>query len=613
MSTFRIYALVCFAVALFLAVCGDSFAAEVNFIAAVDRNSVPLNGYFRFTIEVSGPISSINQPELPPLDDFNILAGPSESSSYQFINGKISASKSWSWTLQPRIAGELVIGSAVLKYKKEILKTEPVKITVYQSGAPPPSGKPPPKTPSQQAQPERTAPGEPEELFLRAVPSKTTLVQGDAAIVEYKLYFRVNISSYEITSAPRTTGFWSEDFELPRQPLVFTEVIDGRRYQVATIRKIALFPAKNGQLEAGPLEVQCLVKEQRRSRFRDPFDSFFDDPFFSNVYTVPRYVQSQSLKFNVLPFPNSGKPVDFSGAVGKFNLTAELDKDSVQTNDPVTLTVTIQGRGNIKMVPPPKLRIPADFEQYGPETSDAVNKSSGYVTGSKAFKYLLVPRFPGQHKISPISFSYYDPEGKRYITLESPEFTVKAARGRDIIMPGGISISPNEVKLYGSDIRFIKSEGRLRPAGVWLPLRTGYYSMYIVPLILFIGAGIARANHLRRNPEKARARNAFRAARLRIDRAENQDAEKFYRDIAGGLKGFIADKKGISSASLVLEDQKTEIVECGVKPMTMDNLLKIVSECDLGRFAPLTQKGERERLLQRAKNLLKVMESEWKE
>lgn len=605
------YRLIVFIPALLIMCAAAAFAADVSFIATVDKSTVPLNGYFRLTVEISGPIGKIPKPELPNLSDFYVLAGPSESSSYQFINGRISASKSWSYTLQPRKAGDFTIGAAKIQYKRETFRTEPIKITVYSSSAPKQSS----PQPSQPAAPQQIPSAEPEELFLRAVPNKTTLVQNDAVIVEYKLYFRVNIGSYETTKIPQTTGFWTEEFELPRQPLVSTEVVKGRRYQMATIRKIALFPTRPGKMEVGPLEVQCQVKQQRRSRFRDPFDSFFDDPFFGNIYTVPRYVQSQPLKFNIRPFPEKEKPADYSGAVGSFSLEAALDKDSVQTNDPVTLTVKIQGRGNIKMVPPPNLSIPPDFERYGPETGDYVNKSGGYITGGKTFKYLLVPRFPGNHKIAPIVFSYYDPGKKRYITLKSPEFVVEATRGKEIVMPGGISISPNEVRLYGSDIRYIKTEGRLKPTGAMLYRSAGYYTLYILPLVIFLGAGFVKTYQLKRNPARVRARNAFRSARIRLDKAQKisspADTEEFYREIAETLKGFIADKMGISPAGLVLEEVKDELLAKGIKPLTWESLQNIIAESDIGRFAPSSEAGSRERLAGRAKNLLNVMEAEW--
>ena len=589
---------------------------ELN--AFVDKNTLTISDYFKYTVEISGSIGTMPTPELPELSQFHILSGPSESSNYQYINGAMSASKTYTYLLQPKKTGEFVIQPVKLKLRKEVLKTEPIVIRAIKDAGQNQKGQKGQKY--QKSQGTSDAGGsddDPGDIFMRAEPDKTTLVQNDGVTITYKLYFRVNISTYEITKVPQTAGFWTEEFELPRQPVIGEEIIQGRRYQVAAIKKVTLFPTKYGELNIEPLEAQLQVREKRRSNRRDPFQSFFDDPFFGTTFSVPRYIQSNPVKLNVKPLPREGQPEQFSGAAGQYRMEVSIDKDSVETNEPITLTLKIHGRGNIRTTPPPEVVIPADFEQYDPEVEVVTDKSRGYVYGAKTFTYLLVPRFPGLQEIKPIKFSFYNTRKKKYETLQSQPFEIKVSRGKETIMPGGISISPGDVKYYGSDINFIKNSTRLRPAANLTFNGTGYSLAYIIPLLLFIGGIAGRFYYLRLNPAKIRAVHAYRNAKNAVEKAvksgDSEGSERFYRSIGEGLRGYMADKLGISQAGLVLEEIMDILRETGISDETAAELKEIISICDMGRFSTGSiDTSEKNKLGERAGTLLNSMEERWK-
>ena len=590
----------------------QGFAAEFQFNAYVDKNEVPLEGYFKYTVELSGPVGSMPSPQMPDFSDFYILTGPSESTNIQFVNGRMSASKTISCHLQPKRTGEITIPPARVKFKKKQYQTDPITIKVGSSRGSGQSGGDPDRNAKRD-----NAKGSRADIFLRVEPDKTTLVQNDAVIVKYRLYFRVSINSYEIAKLPQTPGFWVEEFKLPRQPVVGTEIIDGRRYQAAAIRKIALFPTKSGSMTVEPLEIQCRVQERKKSRYGDPFSRFFNDPFFDNIVTVPRYIQSEPLELKVLPFPGKGKPEDFAGAVGHFRMEVSLDEDSVLTNEPITLTVKIRGRGNIKMLTAPIIDFPPDFEKYDPEIDIKTDKSTGVVSGSKTFKYILVPRFPGVQVIEPVRFSFYNPRKKKYETLQSREFSVQVIRGKEMIMPGGVSVSPGEVTLYGQDIHFIKGDVNLKPIGNIIYRSPGYYLAFAVPLLLLAGGGVVRSYYLRLNPYKVRAKNAYRTARAAVEKAGrtgvSDRTEDFFRGIGEGLRGYIADKTGTSSAGLVLDEIKEELGQSVVSDDTIEEFFGVIQECDMGRFSPvMPDTPERAKLIKRAMGVLSKIEEEWR-
>ena len=168
------------------------------------------------------------------------------------------------------------------------------------------------------------------------------MLRCQAIVLSYKIYTRVNVSSFSISKQPGTAGFWVEEEPQQKQPTTSAEVIGGKRYTVATIRKMILFPTSSGPKTIGPLVLECEVKVRRRSR--DPFRGFFSDSLFGEVRR--KLVASQELKIDVLPLPDKGKPVNFKGAVGTFSVKSWIDKSDVKAHDAVTLKVQVSGAGN---------------------------------------------------------------------------------------------------------------------------------------------------------------------------------------------------------------------------------------------------------------------------
>ena len=120
------------------------------------------------------------------------------------------------------------------------------------------------------------------------------------------------------------------------------EVVNGKQYNVAVLKKVALFPQRGGTLEIDPMEVNCVVQMQSRRRSNDIFDQFFNDPFFGNFSNVNHKVRSEPVKITVLPLPSTNITDGFNGTVGKFSMEAWLDKRQTKTNEPVTLKVKMR-------------------------------------------------------------------------------------------------------------------------------------------------------------------------------------------------------------------------------------------------------------------------------
>jgi hypothetical protein len=108
-----------------------------------------------------------------------------------------------------------------------------------------------------------------------------------------------------------------------------------------------LFPQRSGDIVIDPAQFEALLRVQNRAQVR----SIFDD-FFNSYTTVTKALQSPGITINVSALP-AGKPLGFCGGVGQFNISSSISSTELQANEAVTLTVTIQGAGNMKLLKTP--------------------------------------------------------------------------------------------------------------------------------------------------------------------------------------------------------------------------------------------------------------------
>ena len=172
------------------------------------------------------------------------------------------------------------------------------------------------------------------DVFIKTVIDNSNPLQGEGIILTYKIYFKVPISQPSITKPSTYEGFWSHALKDNVKLNQYNQTIDGEVYHVADLLKVVLYPLKSGKLLIDPFELECVAqyKRQTKTKTGDPFfDDFFNNSFFNESYAnVEKTLKSNSLVINVRPLPIADKPVDFSGAVGNFTFTSNLDKNPDQ-------------------------------------------------------------------------------------------------------------------------------------------------------------------------------------------------------------------------------------------------------------------------------------------
>jgi len=411
-----------------------------SFVASVDKNPVGVNERFQVTFTFSGEdINGVKNFKAPDFKNFNVLSGPNLSTSMQIINGAVSGSKSFSFYVNATSVGKFKIGQASVEYSGRTLTTEPLTIEVQQG------------TPQQKSSGTNPDAEIGDNLFIRAFADKQTLYRGEQVTVTYKLYTRLSIASQmSVSKLPQYQGFWAEELTSGQNIMFNTEVLNGKQYRVGVLKKVALFPSQNGELEVTPFEINVpvQVKKQRRGT-GNVFDDFFNDPFFNSSEMVEYKTKSNTIKLKVIPLPGEDVPDSFNGMVGNFSISSSIDKKTTKTDEPVSLKIEIKGTGNIKLVNVPLLELPASFETYEPKIDEEINRS-GVVSGIKKIEYLLVPRSSGSFEIKPLEFSFFNPAKKEYVTLKSESYTIVVEQGS---RTSGNFTSKEDVKMLGDDIR----------------------------------------------------------------------------------------------------------------------------------------------------------------
>jgi hypothetical protein len=562
-----------------------ALAQDPAFQATVDPATVGVGEQCTLAFILSNAgIGGGKDLNLPDLTKFRIMSGPNTSSSMQIINGSVSSTVTYSYIIQPKEIGKWTIGPASITAGGKTLTTQPVTVDVVKGSARPKQ---------QPAAQEDVGTQIGDKLLLRGTVDRSHVMQGEQVNVTFKIYARVSVSSYALSKAPTTTGFWGEDVETPRDIQVTTETVNGKQYRVGVVKKMALFPTQSGTLEISPMELQTTIQVQDR-RSIDPFDAFFRDPFGRSVNFT---ITSEPIKIKVDPLPGNAPP-EFKGAVGQFGMSATLDKKTTRTNEPVNLKIVVSGTGNIKLIDAPAVELPADFEQYPPKVTENINKAGDRVSGSKTFEYLLMPRYPGLKTIKPVGFAFYDPGKREYVKLHTPTLEINVEQGSAPPQPLIAGGSREDVRLLSQDIRFIKlAEGGLRHNGE-SPLSLIMVLM-VVPLA---GVGGAFVYARRRNAEMLdqagyRNRKALRVARKGLKAAEfllkehggkpaSNQRLRFYAEVSHALAKYLGDKLGIPPAAMALEAVRQELQGRKVPEGLIRALSALWETCDMARFAP---------------------------
>jgi hypothetical protein len=576
----------CFLVAAAVLLGGTAHGQSASFTARTGRNPVGLGEAFPFEVTLSLEGGRMEDYRAPDFRGFRVVSEyPSDSTQIQMGGGGASMRRIHTrrYQLVALQKGKLTIGPATARVDGRELRTEKVTVTVVDPGqAPAPSLFP---GFADDLEPEAAPPPDPthpagQRNFLRVLPSKTRAFVGEQITIEWSLCLAERQNNYSPTKEPRTDGFWVEELEVPQtqQGLSLTEqVIDGRAYLVAPLMRKALFGLKPGKYTVTPLEADVART------------GFFGHPLRSEHLTAA------PVSLEILPLP-PGAPAGFDpAAVGRFTLTAEVDRDQVKVGDAITLKLRLQGHGNVRKSPLPALPRLDGWKVYDPKVTTHLDRGDE-IGGSKTAEYLLLPERPGTTEIPALVFAYFDPRKAAYLTARTEPLHLVVSGEPLAQAPGAATPTPapaGSENLLAIDVRPLRNRPTLRRnLGAALYRTPWFLSVVIAPpalLGLLSLVAVARAR-LGRESESKRRRRLQRLAGRRLRSAtallhEGRLAPSL-AEIERVLRELLASKLGATAAGMSRDELRAALVTSGASPTLVDGTVAALDDCDRARFAP---------------------------
>ncbi|GMU86197.1 MAG: hypothetical protein AMXMBFR48_14390 [Ignavibacteriales bacterium] len=559
-------------------------AGAQSFQATVNRNTATTDDVIEVGFIYSGKdINSVGGFQAPTFTDFKIVAGPNQSTSMQFINGVVSGQKSFSYYIQPIKTGKLNIPPASVTVGGERITSNSLTVDVTKG-----TGKPKKEESSDVDMGEIA-----DNLFIRAFADKSSAFTGEQVTVTYKLYTRLNIATPQITKLPNYQGFWAEEIDMPQVINFSRETIDGVVYNVATLKKVALFPQQTGELSVTQYELKIPVVIQRKRKSNDPWGDFFNDPFFRQTETVEYTAKSNVLKIQSKELPSSAEENNFTGAVGSFTLKSSIDKKQVKQGEPVRLIYTLSGTGNISLLTLPEFDLGSGIEKYEDKSDNAINRA-GVISGSKTIEYLLIPRNAGETVIPPLTLSYFNLSARKYETIEAEGYTLEVTPNADFV-----SSLPERGGRGETDIRYIKTSFTKALLNKESPFESVlFWILAILPLAGFGGfAYIFRrrqemladlSGYKELQAKKYAAKQLKEAKKLMV----SSDKEGFYFEISRALQKYLENKLRITAADFSIETAEERLKALNLDEDIVNRLKETYSGIQFVRFAPASGAGE---------------------
>lgn len=535
--------------------------AQVQFKAEPEKTAIGLDERLRVDFTMNGDGDDFVAPSFA---GFN-ASGPMINIRNYWVNNKHSYSKIYSFFLQPKKKGTFTIGSAFVEIDNKRYKTTPFKVTVTDAAPAVPFVEP------------ETGAG----LYLVAEVNKTNPYVNEAVSVVYRLYvgYKADVRNYGIAETPKYNDFWSQRLEGdPRT--VHTGLYKGQEYNYVELMPTVLYPLKSGALEIDPLSLEVILDVPTGQV------DFFGDPV---VRQEKKILRAEKRIINVKVLPENGRPESFTGAVGSFDFKVVPSKTTVSGGQSIELTVSGEGRGNLKLFQLPKVIVPAGLEAYDPAHAEDVDVPLTGMQGRITDKYSIIAQKKGKYTVAPVAFSYFDPATGSYKTISSSPIEVNVlsdASAEDMAAAASAESNKPQFRPNASGTHFTRTDkGDFFGSALLYVLITLPFMM--IPVII-----IARRKKeaIDSDVEGNRKKQTNKLAKKYLGEAKAAigNKEPFYVALERALHNFLRAKLGIETADMSKQNIHELLMSGNADVTTINNFIKIMNNCEFARYAPST-------------------------
>ncbi|VXB81543.1 BatD protein [Flavobacterium sp. 9AF] len=548
-------------------------AQEIKFETKLSKSTIGLNEKVQVTFAINEDGDNFQAPNF---DGFRIIGGPFQSTNFSWINGVKSFSRSYTYVLQPNQKGVLTIKQGVIEFEGQTYKTQPVKITVTDAVELPKD----PNDPDYKVG---------EGVHLVAEVSNSNPYLNEPVTVVYKLYFnpRFQVRNVQEVENPKYNGFWSQQINIDKLQAVQGRY-EGQDYALVVWRKVILYPQETGAKPLEPLAINLDIDVPTGRR------NFFLEPEYKSV---SKTISAGAKTIQVKPLPEAGKPLNFSGAVGKFDFKVIPSKNELKTGESLDLEISVSGTGNLKLFTLPKTEFPSAFEVFDPEHKEEVTTPLSGMTGKIADKYTIIPQFKGKYTLKPIEFTYFDLNSKSYKTITSKEITINVLDNPNFTpskQEVANDVNNKQQVVKNNSFQFIKLKSDFVPKYQETFFGTKlFYGLLLAPFLCIPIIILARkkkeaidadefGNKIRRNNK---------LAKKYLSEAKKQMGNKipFYMAMERALHNFLKAKLHIETSEMSKENIQEILENKQAQNQTITQFIQLMNDCEFARYAPATE------------------------
>lgn len=521
-----------------------------------------------------------------------VIAGPytSSQSSYQMTNGHTSSSSSitYTYTLYATKNGTYTISPAKAVVHGKTITSPALKISVVGTAKPTASGAPKLHDYDNDEDAVRAAGSKisGNDLFIKVSASKRKVREQEPVLLSYKVYSLVELTQLN-GKMPDLNGFHTQEVKLPTQKSFHLERLNGKNYKCVTWSQYVMYPQMSGELKIPSIKFDGIVVQRNRSV--DPFEAIFNGG--SGYVELKKEIEAPGLTLQVDPLP--ARPENFSGGVGNFTISAQLNKKEAKTGEPLNLRIVVSGSGNLKLLKAPIVNFPKSFDKYDVKVTDKTHLTTNGIEGNMIYDFLAVPQQIGKYDIPPTEFVFYDTKKQQYRTIRTQRFSLKIEKGT-----GTSSEMSKFEEEQNKDIRPIMQG----PAVMMKAKRMFFTSaLWFILLFVIVAVTVAIFVVLRQRQEiysdsrRLRGSKANKVAARRLKLAgklmEECRQNEFYDEVLHALWGYVGDKLGISAEQLTRQNIAETLNRRTVNAETVDSFIAAIDECEYERYAPGDSRG----------------------
>jgi len=537
-----------------------AYAQKVVFRADCNASDVVVNNPFKvsFVLE-NADVKNISFPKFEK-DGFSVVQGPMNESRYTNINGKSSYTESYVFLLAPKKTGKFTLGPAkVVTTNGKVLSTKSIEINSVAAGKDSEGGN------------DNLPAG---KVIYRMIPSTKTAVPGEQVSVDMKVYTQLDLASVGMTLEPK-----SKQVELLptnyNDQQTSVDVINGRQYASKTLYRFTFMAGSPGIVEISPSKIEFV-------------QAYSSNPFSRREILS---VLSNPLSIEIKAFQK--EPPTFSGAVGKFEMYATLEKTGINSDDFLNLVLTVSGVGDLKKITGIPIKFgkkgEKPFEIYPPKIVENIEATAEGKSGIKDFIYRLEPNVIGDFEMRP-TFTYFDNKLRKFVTIDTV-IPVRVIQGKKVLGKSVPMESDTEAQKITLSFGEAAAKAYWRKPGAQFFGSWFFWILFFLPIALFIALAASKV-YLKNRYETMLKQMALTKANRELN--ENlkkaliclsaSDAPAFYHAISEAFKHFLGKKLKIPKAEMSKEIM-VEKLEGLVEDDKIRSLTRIMKICELSVFA----------------------------